>query len=64
MLVIKAYKTFRDRAPYPASKMVGHLEGQFAFVLFDRCTKTVFTATVSSIQYFKIFQNQITCSKI
>lgn len=47
MLVIEAYKAFRDRAPYPASKMVGHLEGQFAFVLFDRCTKTVFTATDS-----------------
>lgn len=48
MFVIEAYKTFRDRAPYPASKMVGHLEGQFAFVLFDRCTKTVFTATDSN----------------
>lgn len=47
MLVMEAYKAFRDRAPYPASKMVGHLEGQFAFVLFDRCTKTVFTATDS-----------------
>lgn len=48
VLVIEAYKAFRDRAPYPASQMVGHLEGQFAFVLFDRCTKTVFAATDSN----------------
>jgi len=48
VLVIEAYKAFRDRAPYPASQMVGHLEGQFAFVLFDRCTKTVFAAADSN----------------
>lgn len=48
LLVIEAYKTFRDRAPYPASKMVGHLEGQFAFVIFDRSTKTVFMAADSN----------------
>jgi len=48
VLVIEAYKTFRDRAPYPASKMVGHLQGQFAFVIFDRGTGTVFTATDSN----------------
>jgi len=48
LFVIEAYKTFRDRAPYPASQMVGHLQGQFAFVIFDRCTGTVFSATDSN----------------
>nr|ABK25344.1 unknown [Picea sitchensis] len=48
LFVIEAYRTFRDRAPYPACKMVGHLEGQFAFVIFDRGTKTVFTAADSN----------------
>uniref|UniRef100_A0A0C9RIF7 TSA: Wollemia nobilis Ref_Wollemi_Transcript_16663_1065 transcribed RNA sequence n=1 Tax=Wollemia nobilis TaxID=56998 RepID=A0A0C9RIF7_9CONI len=47
LLVIEAYRTLRDRAPYPATKVVGHLEGQFAFVLFDRSTQTIFTATDS-----------------
>jgi len=47
LLVIEAYKAFRDRAPYTAGQMVGHLEGQYAFVIFDSCTRTVFTATDS-----------------
>lgn len=47
LLVIDAYRTLRDRAPYPATKVVGHLEGQFAFVIFDRTIQTVFVATDS-----------------
>jgi len=58
---IETYKTFKDRVPYPPSQMVGHLEGQFAFVIFDRCTRTIVTATVSTchlrkcLDFFGIF---------
>ncbi|KAG9146075.1 hypothetical protein Leryth_022157 [Lithospermum erythrorhizon] len=45
LLVIEAYKALRDRAPYPPSHVVGHLEGSFAFVLFDKVTSTLFVAT-------------------
>ncbi|KAI3790645.1 hypothetical protein L2E82_03842 [Cichorium intybus] len=45
VLVIEAYKALRDRAPYPANHMVGHLIGNFAFVVFDKSTSTLFVAT-------------------
>ncbi|KAK1292049.1 Stem-specific protein TSJT1 [Acorus calamus] len=51
MLVIEAYKALRDRAPYPASHVVGHLSGSFAFVVFDKSTSTLF---VASDQYGKV----------
>lgn len=47
LLVIEAYKTLRDRAPYPASHVVGHLDGQFAFIILDRATSSIFVATDS-----------------
>jgi len=45
ILVIEAYKALRDRAPYPPNHVVGHLEGNFAFVVFDKSTSTLFVAT-------------------
>lgn len=45
ILVIEAYKALRDRKPYPPSHMVGHLAGNFAFVVFDKSTSTLFVAT-------------------
>ncbi|KAK4737956.1 hypothetical protein R3W88_001653 [Solanum pinnatisectum] len=45
MLVIEAYKALRDRAPYPPNHVVGHLEGNFAFIVFDKSTSTLFVAT-------------------
>ncbi|XP_022759721.1 stem-specific protein TSJT1-like isoform X2 [Durio zibethinus] len=45
MLVIEAYKALRDRAPYPPSHVVGHLAGNFAFVVFDKSTSALFVAT-------------------
>ncbi|CAK9162349.1 unnamed protein product [Ilex paraguariensis] len=45
VLVIEAYKALRDRAPYPPNHVVGHLEGNFAFVVFDKSTSTLFVAT-------------------
>jgi asparagine synthetase B (glutamine-hydrolysing) len=47
ILVIEAYKALRDRAPYPPSHVVGHLSGNFAFIVFDKSTSTVFVASVS-----------------
>ncbi|WZZ24380.1 hypothetical protein YC2023_007781 [Brassica napus] len=48
LLVIEAYKTLRDRAPYPANHVVSHLSGDFAFVVFDKSTSALFVAFVSS----------------
>ena len=48
-MVIEAYKALRDRAPYPMNQVVGHLDGNFAFVVFDKSTSTLFVATVSHI---------------
>ncbi|XP_076955890.1 stem-specific protein TSJT1-like [Bidens hawaiensis] len=45
LLVIEAYKTLRDRAPYPINQVVGHLIGKFSFVVFDKTTFTLFVAT-------------------
>jgi len=45
VLVIEAYKALRDRAPYPPNHMVGHLAGNFAFIVFDKSTSTLFVAT-------------------
>jgi Aluminium induced protein len=35
MLVIEAYRTLRDRGPYPADQVVKDLSGSYAFVVFD-----------------------------
>ncbi|KAF7813778.1 stem-specific protein TSJT1-like [Senna tora] len=45
LLVTEAYKALRDRAPYPANHVVGHLSGSFAFVVFDKSTSTLFVAS-------------------
>lgn len=45
MLVIEAYKALRDRKPYPPNHVVGHLSGNFAFVVFDKSTSTLFAAS-------------------
>ncbi|RWR95371.1 aluminum-induced protein [Cinnamomum micranthum f. kanehirae] len=45
VMVIEAYKALRDRAPYPPNHVVGHLDGNFAFVVFDKTTSTLFVAT-------------------
>ncbi|XP_010241982.1 PREDICTED: stem-specific protein TSJT1-like [Nelumbo nucifera] len=42
--VIEAYRTLRDRGPYPADQVVKDLEGSFAFVIYDSKAGTVFAA--------------------
>ncbi|CAI9260191.1 unnamed protein product [Lactuca saligna] len=44
MFVIEAYRTPRDRGPYPADQVIKDLEGSFAFVVYDSKSETVFTA--------------------
>ncbi|CAH1428623.1 unnamed protein product [Lactuca virosa] len=44
MFVIEAYRTLRDRGPYPADQVIKDLEGSFAFVVYDSKSGTVFTA--------------------
>ncbi|KAF3457194.1 hypothetical protein FNV43_RR01851 [Rhamnella rubrinervis] len=51
ILMIEAYKALRDRAPYPPNHVVGHLSGNFGFVVFDKSTSTLF---VASDQYGKV----------
>lgn len=49
MFVIEAYRTLRDRGPYPVDQVLKDLDGSFGFVVFDNKTKTVFTALVRKI---------------
>lgn len=44
MIVVEAYKVLRDRAPYPPDQVVKHLDGKFAFIIFDARTNTLFLA--------------------
>ncbi|PKA59736.1 Stem-specific protein TSJT1 [Apostasia shenzhenica] len=44
IIVIEAYRTLRDRGPYPADQVVRDIHGKFAFVLFDSSTKSTFIA--------------------
>eukprot|EP01018_Ginkgo_biloba_P035617 Gb_00728 [translate_table: standard] len=43
-IIIEAFRTLRDRGPYPADQVVRDLSGKFAFVLFDATSRTIFTA--------------------
>lgn len=53
MLVIEAYRTLRDRGPYPADQVVKDLDGSFAFIVCDTKTGTVFASLVSSLDLKK-----------
>ncbi|KAJ8442728.1 hypothetical protein Cgig2_010998 [Carnegiea gigantea] len=44
VLVIEAYKALRDRAPHPPNHVIGHLDGDFSFIVFDKTTSTLFVA--------------------
>jgi hypothetical protein len=44
MFVIQAYRTLRDRGPYPAHEVLKGLDGTFGFVLYDSVAGTVFAA--------------------
>jgi len=44
IIVMEAYRTLRDRGPYPADKVVRDLHGKFAFILYDSSAKAAFIA--------------------
>lgn len=45
LFIIEAYRTLRDRGPYPADQVLKELEGSFGFVIFDNKSGTVFAAS-------------------
>nr|DAD47947.1 TPA_asm: hypothetical protein HUJ06_017884 [Nelumbo nucifera] len=45
IIVIEAYRTLRDRGPYPADQVVKDLNGKFAFILYDCSSKLTFVAS-------------------
>ena len=49
MFLIEAYRTLRDRGPYPADQVLKELDGSFAFVVYDRRAGAVFAALVHSL---------------
>ncbi|XP_031130939.1 stem-specific protein TSJT1-like [Ipomoea triloba] len=44
ILVTEAYRTLRDRGPFPAHQVLKDLEGSFGFVIYDHKAGTVFAA--------------------
>lgn len=62
MFVIEAYRTLRDRGPYPADQVVKDLDGSFAFVVYDSKAGTVFAALVRDTRLILYIKNFIqTC---
>lgn len=47
IIVIEAYRTLRDRGPYPADQVVRDIQGKFAFMLYDKTSNSTFIAAVS-----------------
>lgn len=45
IIVIEAYRTLRDRGPYPADQVVRDIQGKFAFILYDSSSKNAFLAS-------------------
>lgn len=44
--IIEAYRTLRDRGPYPVDQVLKELDGSFGFVIYDNKDGTVFFASV------------------
>ncbi|OMO65126.1 hypothetical protein COLO4_31499 [Corchorus olitorius] len=44
MFIIEAYRTLRDRGPYPAHQVLKDLEGSYGFVVYDGKAGSVFAA--------------------
>lgn len=53
VIVLEAYRTLRDRGPYPADQVVRDIHGKFAFILYDSSAKTAFIAAVSILLFLK-----------
>ncbi|CDO99566.1 unnamed protein product [Coffea canephora] len=44
MFIVEAYRTLRDRSPYPAHQVLKDLDGSFGFVIYDDKARTAFAA--------------------
>lgn len=55
MFVVHAYRTLRDRGPYPADQVLKDLDGNFGFVIFDSKAGTVFAALVINLLHKQKF---------
>ncbi|KAL3812560.1 hypothetical protein ACJIZ3_013828 [Penstemon smallii] len=45
IIVIEAFRTLRDRGPYPPEQVVRDIKGKFAFILYDSASKATFIAS-------------------
>ncbi|XVE81681.1 hypothetical protein DITRI_Ditri15bG0084800 [Diplodiscus trichospermus] len=45
IIVIEAYRTLRDRGPYPPDQVVRDIQGKFSFILYDSSSKVTFIAS-------------------
>lgn len=45
IIIIEAYRTLRDRGPYPAEQVVRDIQGKFSFILYDGTSKATFIAS-------------------
>lgn len=54
MLVVEAYRTLRDRGPYPADQVLKDLDGDYGFLIYDTKTRTVFAAA-ASVNILRLF---------
>ncbi|GFZ14182.1 aluminum induced protein with YGL and LRDR motifs [Actinidia rufa] len=54
IIVMEAYRTLRDRGPYPADHVMRDLHGKFAFILYDSSSKSTFVAVdaYGSVPFF------------
>lgn len=43
--IIEAYRTLRDRGPFPADQVLKELDGSFGFIIYDNKDGTVFVAS-------------------
>ena len=59
MFVIEAFRTLRDRGPYPADQVVKDLDGSFAFVVYDSKGGTVFAALVFSFNPLELNHDSV-----
>ncbi|CAL0300883.1 unnamed protein product [Lupinus luteus] len=50
MFITEAYRTLRDRGPYPAHQVLKELEGSFGFIIYDNKDETIFVASGSDGQ--------------
>ncbi|XP_057417303.1 uncharacterized protein LOC130711623 isoform X1 [Lotus japonicus] len=48
LFIIEAFRTLRDRGPFPADQVLKELEGSFGFVIYDNKNGTVFIASDSN----------------